>query len=71
MHIMNRKIAVEQNLTQVKNFHAKGYFVDSINFGREFSRDLDEYDAVVVTDSSDSRNFTCPCTDNAYHCQVA
>lgn len=47
---MNRKIAVEQGLTPVKDFLAqKGYFVDSINLSEEFERGLDEYDAVVVT----------------------
>lgn len=44
------KIAVEESLTQVKDFLAqKGYSVGSINFSREYARDLDEYDAVVVT----------------------
>jgi len=47
---MIRKVAVEQSLTQVKDFLAqKGYSVDSISFGREYTRSLDEYDAVVVT----------------------
>lgn len=50
MDIMNHKIAVEESLTQVKDFLAlKGYSVDSINLGREYTRSLDEYDAVVVT----------------------
>lgn len=47
---MNRKIAVEESLTPVKDFLAqKGYSVDSINFSKEFTRGLDKYDAVVIT----------------------
>ena len=47
---MNRKIAVEQSLTPVKDFLAqKGYSVDSIDFNREYTNSLDKYDAVVIT----------------------
>jgi galactitol-specific phosphotransferase system IIB component len=47
---MNRKIAVEQSLTPVKDFLVqKGYSVDSVNFSKEFTGSMDEYDAVVVT----------------------
>ncbi len=47
---MSRKIAVEQNLTPVKEFLSeKGYSVDSVNIGKEFTREMEKYDAVVVT----------------------
>lgn len=47
---MSRKIAVEQNLTPVREFLSeKGYSVDAVNIGKEFTRELEKYDAVVVT----------------------
>jgi len=46
---MNGKIAIEPNLTNVKNYlDGKGYTVDSINFGGS-SKNLQDYDAIVVT----------------------
>lgn len=47
---MNRKVAVEQSLTPVKDFLAqKGYSVDIIDFNRAYTNSLDKYDAVVIT----------------------
>lgn len=47
---MGGKIAVEPNLTPVKDYLAKkGYKVEDINIGKENAKDLCGYDAVVVT----------------------
>lgn len=47
---MERKIAVEQSLTPVKDFLAqKGYTVESVDFNKEFTRGMDKYYAVVIT----------------------
>lgn len=50
---MEGKIAIESNLTPVKNYLTeKGYNVDSINVNGHPSK-LDDYDAIVVTGISD------------------
>lgn len=47
---MGLKVAVEQNLTPVRDFlSGKGYSVDTVDMNQEFSKGMDEYDAVVVT----------------------
>lgn len=52
---MNSKIAIEPNLTTVKNYLTdKGYDVESIKFN-ESSNNLENYDAIVV--SGLSTNF--------------
>lgn len=51
-----QKIAVEQSLTPVREYLAdKGFNVDSIDFGQEFTHQMDKYDALVVTGFN--RNF--------------
>ncbi len=47
---MNRKIAVENGLTPVMEYLSeKGYKVDGIDLGSEYKKDIDKYDAIVVT----------------------
>lgn len=47
---MNRKIAVERSLTPVRDLlSSKGYTVDSINMNNEFTKEMQKYDAIVVT----------------------
>lgn len=47
---MKKTIAVENNLTPVIEYlSGKGYKVDSIDIGGEYSKSIDKYDAVVVT----------------------
>lgn len=47
---MGRKIAVEQNLTPVRDYLSKnGYSVDTVNINKEFTKGMDKYDAIVVT----------------------
>ena len=47
---MDKIIAVENNLTPVKEYLAeKGYKVESIDFNREYGKGIDKYDAVVIT----------------------
>lgn len=47
---MLRNVAVEGNLRPVSEFLSqKGYHVDSVSFDREFTREMEKYDAVVVT----------------------
>lgn len=48
---MDKMIAVENNLTPISEYLAeKGYKVENIDFGQgEFTKNLDKYDAVVVT----------------------
>lgn len=47
---MNRKIAVERSLTPVMEYLSeKGYNVEGIDFSKEYSKDIDKYDAIVVT----------------------
>ena len=47
---MNKTIAVEHNLTPVMEYLTeKGYKVEGIDFGREYGKNIDKYDAVVVT----------------------
>lgn len=48
---MDKTIAVENNLTPISEYLAeKGYKVENIDFGQgEFTKNLDKYDAVVVT----------------------
>jgi hypothetical protein len=47
---MNKTIAVEHNLTPVIEYLSeKGYKVKDIDFGREYGKNIDKYDAVVVT----------------------
>lgn len=46
---MNGKIAIEPNLTNVKDYlNEKGYSVESVRFG-DSSKNLQDYDAIVVT----------------------
>lgn len=47
---MNRTIAVEHNLTPVMEYLSeKGYKVEGIDLSSEYSKNIDKYDAVVVT----------------------
>jgi hypothetical protein len=47
---MREKIAVEANLTPVKDFLSKkGYTVESVNFSEDSSQKLNNYDAFVIT----------------------
>ncbi len=47
---MNKTIAVEHNLTPVAELLSeKGYKVESIEFSEEFGKNMDQYDALVVT----------------------
>lgn len=47
---MSRKIAVEHSLTPVMEYLSeKGYKVEGIDLGSELSKDIDRYDAIVVT----------------------
>jgi galactitol-specific phosphotransferase system IIB component len=47
---MKGKIAVEQNLTPVKDYlSGKGYNVECISFGEQSASKLQGYDAIVVT----------------------
>lgn len=47
---MNRTIAVENNLTPVMDYLAeKGYKVEAIDFGSEYRKNINKYDAIVVT----------------------
>jgi galactitol-specific phosphotransferase system IIB component len=47
---MSIKVAVEQNLTPVKDYLSKmGYSVDTVDMSREFSKSMDKYDAIIVT----------------------
>jgi galactitol-specific phosphotransferase system IIB component len=47
---MNRTIAVEHNLTPIKEYlMEKGYQVETIDFSSEYSKNIDKYDALVVT----------------------
>lgn len=47
---MKRNVAVERNLAPVKDFlSGKGYNVESIDFNREYTKEMEKYDAVVVT----------------------
>jgi DNA-binding response OmpR family regulator len=47
---MNRTIAVESNLTPVAQYLSeKGYQVDEIDLGKEYTKNIDKYDAVVIT----------------------
>lgn len=51
---MNRKIAVEQSLTPVRDFLSqKGYSVDIVDLDTEFTKNMEKYDAIVVTGLSD------------------
>lgn len=47
---MNRTIAVEHNLTPVMDYLSeKGYKVEGIDFSSEYSKNIDKYDALIVT----------------------
>ncbi|MCX8129234.1 MAG: YkuS family protein [Clostridia bacterium] len=47
---MKQKIAIEPNLTPIKDFLSnKGYSVDSINFGEQIIKSDKNYDAFIVT----------------------
>lgn len=47
---MNLKVAVEQDLTPVRDFlFKKGYSVDTVDLSREFTKEMDKYDAIIVT----------------------
>lgn len=47
---MNRTIAVESNLTPVAKYLAeKGYKVDEIDLGKEYTKNVNKYDAIVIT----------------------
>lgn len=47
---MNRTIAVERNLTPVIQYLSeKGCKVESIDLGSEYSKNIDKYDALIVT----------------------
>jgi hypothetical protein len=47
---MTRKIAIEPNLTPIKDFLSdKGYNVENINFGESTTRAAINYDAFIVT----------------------
>ncbi|MEN6314089.1 MAG: YkuS family protein [Clostridiaceae bacterium] len=47
---MNKTIAVERNLTPVIEYLSeKGYKVEGIDLGSEYSKNIDKYDAIVVT----------------------
>jgi len=48
---MNKKIAIEPNLTQIKNFLTnKGFQVESIDYNWQSAKtNLDKYDAIIVT----------------------
>lgn len=51
---MNRRIAVEEGLTPVRDFLAgKGFTVDSIDLSTEFTKNMEKYDAIVVTGTND------------------
>jgi len=47
---MNKRIiGVEENLTPVKDYlTSKGYSVESININKEFTENMQKYDALVV-----------------------
>lgn len=52
---MKHKIAIEHSLTPVKELLAdKGYSVESIDFSSEYTRQMDKYDAIVVTGMNDN-----------------
>lgn len=47
---MSKSIAVERNLTPVAQYLSeKGYKVEEVDFGSEYNRSIDKYDALVVT----------------------
>ncbi len=47
---MNRKIAVERSLTPVMEYLSeKGYKVEGIDINSEYSKNIEQYDAIVVT----------------------
>jgi len=47
---MNKTIAVERNLTPVIEYLSeKGYKVEGIDLGSEYSKNIDKYDAIVIT----------------------
>lgn len=47
---MNKTIAVERNLTPVIEYLSeKGYKVEGIDLGSEYSKNVDKYDAIVIT----------------------
>lgn len=47
---MNKTIAVERNLTPVMDYLSeKGYKVEGIDFNKEYGRNIDKYDALIVT----------------------
>jgi len=52
---MKQKVAVERNLTPVKDFLAdKGWNVETIDFRNEYTKQMDKYDAIVVTGMNDN-----------------
>lgn len=52
---MKQTIAVEHSLDSVKDYlKEKGYQVDSVSISREYSHQMDKYDAVVVTGMNDN-----------------
>jgi hypothetical protein len=47
---MKRNVAIENTLAPMKSFLSeKGYNVESVDFSKEYTREMDKYDAVVVT----------------------
>lgn len=53
---MNKRIAVEKDLNQVRDYlQAKGFVTESINYGEYTNKITDRFDAYVVTGMD--RNF--------------
>lgn len=47
---MNKTIAIEQNLTPVMEYLLKkGYKVETVDFGTEYTKNIDKYDALIIT----------------------
>lgn len=51
-----QKIAIEENLTSIKNFLAdKGFNVESISLNQKYTDQMQNYDALIIAGSD--RNF--------------
>ena len=47
---MKQKVAVEPGLTPVREFLSnKGYTVETIDLSKEYTKQMDKYDAFIVT----------------------
>lgn len=47
---MNQKVAIEPGLTPVRDYLSnKGYRVETVDFSKEHTKQMDKYDAFIVT----------------------